>query len=221
MPRSCGISSTSRRPSMTPPIRAHPRRALKKLQRVLGDFNDAHVQETGCSTAAARVSAAGGPAGALLALGRLAEQSRQRREHLRGEVVDGLARFRASESRQGLPARVQDAGVRRSVLMNVVAIYNMKGGVGKTTTAVNLSYLAAAAGQRTCCGTSTPGGVHLRVPHTAPRRRVRQEEPGERPGTLAQPSRRPTTTTWTCCRRTSPTASSIDCSAPLATPDVC
>jgi hypothetical protein len=43
------------------------------------------------------VSAAGGPSGALLTLGRLAERCRQRREHLRGEVVEKLSRFSARE----------------------------------------------------------------------------------------------------------------------------
>ncbi len=43
--------------------------------------------------------------------------------------------------------------------MSVVAIYNMKGGVGKTTTAVNLSYLAAAGGQRALLWDLDPQGA--------------------------------------------------------------
>jgi len=72
--------------------------ALKKLQQVLGDFNDAHVQEGRLLECGHALSAAGGPAGALIALGRLAEQSRQRRERLRGQVVRKLARFCAEDT---------------------------------------------------------------------------------------------------------------------------
>lgn len=68
--------------------------ALKKVQRALGDFNDAHVQEALLVDCARAICANGGPSGALLTLGRLAERCRQRREHLRDEVGGRLSRFR-------------------------------------------------------------------------------------------------------------------------------
>src|SRR5262249_30492371 len=43
--------------------------------------------------------------------------------------------------------------------MKALAIYNMKGGVGKTTTAVNLSYIAANAGQRVLVWDLDPQGA--------------------------------------------------------------
>jgi len=73
--------------------------AVKKLQRVLGDFNDAAVQESRLLHYGRVLGAAGGPPDALLALGRLAEQSRQRQERLRHEVVEKLERFQACETR--------------------------------------------------------------------------------------------------------------------------
>jgi CHAD domain-containing protein len=72
--------------------------AVKKLQRVLGDFNDAYVQEKRLLECGRAWGAGGGPADALLALGRLAEQRRQRRERLHGQVVKKLARFRDTRS---------------------------------------------------------------------------------------------------------------------------
>jgi CHAD domain-containing protein len=72
----------------------HVLSALKRVQRVLGDFNDARVQETRLLDLGRALGAAGGPANAVLALGQLAERSRQRRDRLRPEAIDQLKQFR-------------------------------------------------------------------------------------------------------------------------------
>ena len=69
--------------------------ALKQLQRVLGDSNDAQVQETRLLDYGRALGEAGGRPSALLALGRLAERSRQRRRHLNSQVAESLGRFRS------------------------------------------------------------------------------------------------------------------------------
>jgi CHAD domain-containing protein len=69
--------------------------ALKKLQRALGDFNDAQVQESRLVECGRAICAAGGPSAALFTLGRLAERCRQRRGRLREDVGEQLSRFRA------------------------------------------------------------------------------------------------------------------------------
>ena len=84
--------------------------ALKKLQRVLGDFNDAQVQQERLLDCGRALVASGGPPGALLAVWRLAEQSRQRRERLRGEVADGLSGFNAPDIRSACRRAFKDAG---------------------------------------------------------------------------------------------------------------
>ena len=85
-------------------------RALKKLQRVLGDFNDAHIQEKRLIEFGHALRAAGGSAGALLALGRLAEQSRQRHERLRDKVVDRIMRFGEEDTQSACRRAFKRAG---------------------------------------------------------------------------------------------------------------
>jgi cellulose biosynthesis protein BcsQ len=43
--------------------------------------------------------------------------------------------------------------------MRILAVTNIKGGVGKTTTAVNLSFLSAAGGSRTVMWDLDPQGA--------------------------------------------------------------
>lgn len=44
-------------------------------------------------------------------------------------------------------------------MVNIVSVYNIKGGVGKSTSAVNIAYLAAAAGNRTLIWDLDPQGA--------------------------------------------------------------
>lgn len=73
--------------------------ALKRMQRVLGDFNDAQVQEQRLMDCVRVLASTGGPPSTVRALDHLADQWRLRRERLRAVVGDGLARFRSSSTR--------------------------------------------------------------------------------------------------------------------------
>jgi hypothetical protein len=66
---------------------------LKKLQRVLGEFNDSQVQAERLLELARAAGEGGAPAGVLVAVGRLARDRRHRGAALRAEAFDVLARF--------------------------------------------------------------------------------------------------------------------------------
>ena len=53
--------------------------------------------------------------------------------------------------------------------MKVLASYNIKGGVGKTSTAVNLAYLAAREGRRTLLWDLDPQGAATYLFRVRPR----------------------------------------------------
>ena len=88
--------------------------ALKKMQRVLGDFNDARVQEHRLMECVRVLAATDGPPGTLRALDHLADQCRLRRERLRGVVGEGLARFRSSSTRAACRRAFKRSGHRSS-----------------------------------------------------------------------------------------------------------
>ena len=140
---------------------------LKALQDVLGTFQDSEAQREAIYALATdmmaregrlrpddprhggdRGPAAGGPG--LVARG------------VRRHVRAVRAAVRCSAGWPGWAARTAPAGSRhrvgRSGAMKVVATYNIKGGVGKTSTAVNIAYLAARDGLRTLIWDLDPQG---------------------------------------------------------------
>ena len=91
--------------------------------------------------------------------------------------------------------------------MKVVATYNIKGGVGKTSTAVNVAHLAARDGRRTLLWDLDPQGAATYVFRVKPKvkgggRRLVDRRTPRRRGR----SRPPTSTASTSCRPTSRTA---------------
>ena len=136
-------------------------RALKDLQDTLGRFQDREVQAEELRGLADDVAAREGGAEALLAVGALvadlAEQQARGARRVRRALRRLLEQARA-------PHRA--GGVR---LMRVLATYNVKGGVGKTSAAVNLAYLAARGGARTLLWDLDPQGASTYLFRIKPR----------------------------------------------------
>ena len=142
---------------------------LKSLQDTLGDFQDGEVQREAVREFAAAMM----------------EQGAAPRQDRAGDGGDGGAARRASAERAGGAGRPAAAipGRRESrpsqgagAPVKVYATYNIKGGVGKTSAAVNLAHLAALRrAQRAAVGSRPAGRGDLHVPGAA-------QGQGRRPG---------------------------------------
>ena len=197
--------------------RAHPRRAEEAAARARRLQRRARAGKATARMRRARWAPPAGPPASCSPSGGWPSSAVSAASACANRSSSGLARFRARRHAVGLPARVQASRCRGRVTMNVVAVYNMKGGVGKTTTAVNLSYLAAAAGQRTLLWDLDPQAASSFAFRVRPRvAGFRQEESGERPGARRRHQGDRLPQSAICCRPTSPTASSIGCSVTSA-----
>ncbi|CAN5233155.1 hypothetical protein BH20ACT5_BH20ACT5_17400 [soil metagenome] len=124
-------------------------RTLRSLQDCLGRFQDNEVQADGIGSFRGRDDGrrhgrAADPAGD----GRSRRRATGRAAACPGGVRRGVRRVRPAE--EPPPGR---GG------MKVIACYTIKGGVGKTSTAVNLAHLAARDGQRTLLWDLDPQGA--------------------------------------------------------------
>ncbi len=122
--------------SLYPPEVVRPMvKTLKALQDTLGRFQDAEVQAAMLHTYRESVGSRERGAAALMAMGLLVDRLEQDRAEARARFAERFDAFAVAA-----PARARGGDVR---VTRVLATYNIKGGVGKTSAAVNLAYLAA------------------------------------------------------------------------------
>ena len=129
---------------------------LKELQDNLGEHQDAEVHLAQLRDLAHDLhERAVVDTDALLAMGRLSDLLERRRSEERAAFAKRFARYDRKANRKAL-AKMLDRDPTR---MKVLATYSIKGGVGKTTTAVNLAYEAGRAGVRVLVWDLDPQGA--------------------------------------------------------------
>ena len=127
---------------------------LKQLQDCLGEFQDSEVQRHEIHALAdAMLAERAAPAATLLAMGEIAARLAISQAEARTEFAARFGRF----ARPGGPGACPRPA--RGPPVKIFATYNIKGGVGKTTAAVNLAYLSAADGCRTLLWDLDPQGA--------------------------------------------------------------
>jgi cellulose biosynthesis protein BcsQ len=100
--------------------------------------------------------------------------------------------------------------------MTVLATYNIKGGVGKTTAAVNLAVLAAREGARTLIWDLDPQGATTFFFRVKPKVKGGGKGLVKRKHEMNDLIKAPTMSILICCRPTFPTDTSISISATCA-----
>ena len=100
------------------------------------------------------------PADTLVAIGQLTERLDQTRLAARAEFAERFADYDSRATQRALDSMLERArAVDRARIVKVLATYSIKGGVGKTTSAVNLAHAAAASGSRVLLWDLDPQGA--------------------------------------------------------------